>query len=133
MFAMHRPLSLSHTYGHLGCWHTLLLLALLTRALIPAGFMPAHAATGGLQIVLCSGYAQHAPLVGHRSPATPGHHSEAGCSFAQGGPAGPATAALRAPDFQPLAVVEALPSLEAFRFPNALPRHSSPRGPPKSA
>jgi hypothetical protein len=133
MSGMHRPLSLSHPAGHAQCWHALLLLALLTRALIPAGFMPVRAATGGLQIVLCSGYAQRAPAVDHRSPAAPGYHSEAGCSFAQGGPAGPATAALRAPDFQPLALVEALPSVEAFQFPTAIPRHSSPRGPPQAA
>jgi hypothetical protein len=130
-------------------WTTLLLPALLLRALIPFGFMPVVAG-GGMTIGLCPGEAllppgiaaahhadQHAGHsaaehgAGHAGDLGGGAH-HAPCLFA-------ASATLAAaPDSVAVAAhagleARALPSLAAPLFPPTILRAQSPRGPPLSA
>ena len=130
-------------------WTTLLLPALLLRALIPFGFMP-MVAGGGLTIGLCPGEAPLPPGIaaahhaeqhaGHSAAEHGGGHAgdfgggahHAPCLFAAS--AAPAVA----PDSVAVAPLDglearALPGAATHLFPPTILRAQSPRGPPLSA
>jgi hypothetical protein len=121
----------------------LVLPALLLRAFIPAGFMPAPDAAG-MSIVLCPGEAALPPGI-----TGPAHHAHGHVHHAGSSPAAPATthhelclfaaagAAASAPALPALAVeipafvrVQEFPASGVF-FPSIL-RAQHPRGPPAS-
>jgi hypothetical protein len=122
------------------CFTALLFAALLSRALIPVGFMPG---AGG--IVLCSGYAPVAAMPGMDMPgmdmsgnADPGtgapspHHGTELCPFAA---VATVMAAGHAPTLTALTVF--VPSVLVFPPEQSIPRGTIvptrlPRGPPDS-
>ena len=109
-------------------WRAVLLAALLLRALVPAGFMPAVGA-GSLALVFCEPGAlvQHAHHAGHAGHG--GHGVASECPFAQSaGPALP-TLALAPPAHPPSIHVPALGREPATQSDAPL-RHAAARGPP---
>jgi len=79
--------------GGQGAAFALLLLALLLRTVVPAGWMPA--ATGGFNITLCSGMGPGAARMGHDAPMhKDGPQPDHPCAFAGLGAALVAPAAI---------------------------------------
>ena len=105
--------------------------ALLVRALIPEGFMPA-AGAGGLTVELCPGAGVMPPgHAGHPS-RDPGGTHQTNCVFSTGASAAFA-AALPAPGAAPaLPAREPMPAAEREHVP-AILRAQSPRAPPLPA
>ena len=105
---------------------TLALIAMIARALIPTGFMPA-VVHGKAQLMICHGGAHSAVHHGDRGHA--GSHANTPCPFAiSGGPA-PLPATI---DFS---LVHNAPELatvspEPAALPEAPARYAAPRGPP---
>jgi hypothetical protein len=107
----------------------LLLVAVLVRGLIPAGFMPGRLADGA-PIVICTGAGTQ--VLHAKSPAAPSRgprHHEA-CAFA-GLAAAPAPPAQAAPE-RVAFVVEAAATATALQEAHAPPRHrpQAARAPP---
>jgi hypothetical protein len=114
---------------------TALLAALLLRALIPAGFMPAVGA-GSLALVFCApgmaaGAGAHAHQHHHGQHGTggTGHSAAAQCPFAQSAaPALPTVAALH---YAPPRLASLAPTRREDQVaPAVTPRHAAARGPP---
>lgn len=115
----------------------LVLPALLLRALLPPGFMPAAHGGFGFALTICPGHGLVAmlgdPAAGDTTPAPAGSHHDAPCAFAA------AAAGLAPPSALPpfdtnaarIAGVPPLPVTTAATCPDV--RAQSPRGPPALA
>jgi hypothetical protein len=113
----------------------LVLPALLLRAIIPPGFMPAAGQESAFRMAMCPGHASlppAAPSSPVRTPETPGKHHEVPCVFAAASGASllPHVAAVAA-------VIEADEVRDLFQVapPPARPtaRANTPRAPPVGA
>jgi len=110
---------------------SILLVALVLRALIPAGFMPASGE--GFSLTICRGdlSVPSSPHDTDRHPGNPAHIEH--CAFGNAPAAGPATEVARV---LPTPVTAAEPILllsEPLRINVALVRVQQPRGPPRFA
>ena len=117
-------------------WVLALLPALLVRALVPAGFMPAVGA-GSLALVFCEpGAMAAAPHAHHHVPGPDGaahgaHSASAECPFAQS--AAPALPTVAAVAIAPPLVAHLMAARRDEAAPTTLPlRHAAARGPPES-
>jgi hypothetical protein len=114
-------------------WALALVPALLLRAFIPAGFMPA-VGEGSLALVFCEPgvLASASPHTGHHGHDGAGHggHSASGeCPFAQS--AAPALPTLAAVPPSPPLVAEVGAAWRDDAAPGSAPRrYAAPRGPP---
>jgi hypothetical protein len=108
----------------------LALVAIISRALIPMGFMPV-VVNGEAQLRFCSGVAGATDLIQHAHPGSTSS-ADAPCVFAVSGGAAPIPAAVH------IAVAHVAPLLtvplaEHSILPEAPPRYTAPRGPPSLA
>ena len=126
--------------AHFGPWHRRLavaaLVALLLRAWVPAGFMPAG--DGSLALILCPGTvpvlasaasAHHGPDGRHRHDGRSEKAGGTACPFAFASvAAGPPAPATLAPPPDPFAALIVLPSVPSASpdFPNLLPPSTGP-------
>jgi hypothetical protein len=109
----------------------MLLLALLTRALIPAGIMPGTQFAGAA-FVLCGG-ASAGELIDVAHPAQRQAHADFTCPFAHSAAGAPPPTALRAPHFNPVAAAVGAVAADPRQARTELRRYASPRGPPQPA
>ncbi len=116
-------------------WALALLPALLLRALVPAGFMPA-VGSGSLALVFCEPAGQAAGPHAHHHPGADGaghgrHSASAECPFAQSAaPALPTLAAVAIG--HPLVAHVPAARRGDERLPTVPLRHAAARGPPES-
>jgi hypothetical protein len=112
------------------CFAALALVAVISRALIPMGFMPI-VVNGETQLRFCSGVAGAAHLDEHGQPGSTST-ADAPCAFAVSGGAAPIPTAIHF-TLAHVAPLLAVPLVDQSTLPEAPPRYTAPRGPPSLA
>jgi hypothetical protein len=112
------------------CFAALALVAVISRALIPMGFMPI-VVNGEAQLRFCSGVAGGTDLAHHAHPGSTST-ADAPCVFAVSGGAAAIPTAIHFA-LTDVAPRLAVPLAEQSTLPEAPPRYTAPRGPPSLA
>jgi len=110
------------------CLTALALIAVISRALIPTGFMPG-VVDGHAQLVFCDGRGSGMAHHTHHGQAGSGSSADTPCPYALSGGAAPIPSIVNTALAHVVPTVIA-PSAEQSPLPEAPRRYTAPRGPP---
>lgn len=113
------------------CFAALALVAVISRALIPMGFMPI-VVNGEAQLRFCTGGAGGATHLDQHGQPGSTSTADAPCVYAVSGGAAPIPTAIHIAHAH-AAPRLAVPLADQSALPEAPPRHTAPRGPPSLA